>query len=451
MLLKRIVSPGLAHHSYLLGAGGEAVVVDPRRDVQVYLDLAKEHDLRLTHVLETHRNEDYAIGSTALAAAVDCEILHSGRLDFAYGRSVSEGDEIGVGALRLRAIETPGHTPESLSWALRESQGADGALAVFTGDALFFGDTGRTDLLGEERARELAEQLHASLHEKILPLGDQVSLLPGHGPGSVCGAGIADRALSTLGYERRANELLQRGREAFVDAKLGERHVVPPHFERMEEWNLRGNAPVHERLPLPPPVSPGELAELREDGVLVLDARLPQGFAAGHVPASVNCWLDGLSSHGSWVAPPGTRVALVLPQHADVAEAVRRLYRIGVDDFAGVLRGGFESWQDEGRPIATLGAADTLDVRRLLSEEGGRILDVRTPAEHAKGTIEGALPIFLGELEERLSELPTDRPLIATCGVGHRGSLAASLLERRGFENLHVYLGGMKAWSAQSA
>jgi hydroxyacylglutathione hydrolase len=447
---ERVVSAGLAHHSYFLSDGADAIVVDPRRDVDVYLALARRQGARIRAVCETHRNEDYVIGSTALADATGAPVLHSRRMDFGYGTPVSEGDTLRAGRWLVRVLETPGHTDESLSFAVVDTSSSDDPVLVLTGDALFIGDTGRTDLYGEGEKERLARTLHQSLFEQILPLGDGVLLFPAHGSGSICGGSISDRDGSSLGYERLHNRRLSADRGAFVRMKRAEEHVVPPYFRRMEEWNQRGTAPIHARLPLLAPLSPGELAERMESGVAVIDARMPQAFAGGHVPGSYNIWLEGLSQYVGWIVPPGDELALVLPEDASVEAVTRTLLRVGYDEIAGYLRGGFERWQNEGRPIARIATIDTDALAPRVRRGEVTVLDVRKPGERAAGGIEGSVDIFVGELEARIGEVPRDRPLVTTCTVGHRGGLAASILARHGFERIANYLGGTNAWSARS-
>lgn len=449
MLFRLLKSEGLAHNSYYVSAGGEAMVIDPRRDIDAYLELARYNQDRIRYILETHCNEDYVIGSTALQAASGAQILHGSAIDFEYGSPMREGDEIGVGRLRVRALETPGHTDESMSYALVDTETSGDPVMVFTGDALFIGATGRVDLYGPDEKERLAEQLHRSLFEKILPLGDQVMLFPAHGAGSVCGSGMVDRDLSTLGVERLFNESLKlREREKFVSSKVDEKHVRPPYFARMEEYNRRGNAPIFERLPRPPPLSPGEFAERVHAGALIVDTRMPQAFAAGHIPGSYNIWLDGLPGYLGWIAPLDAEILFVLPDHAEQKKAVLHAFRTGYDEIGGYLRGGFESWQNEGREVGRHGTMDTHELRRRLdSGEKVTVLDVRKPDEWEEGSIDGAEKIFVGELEQKLDRIPRDQTLVAMCSVGHRGGLAASILARHGFRDVYNYLGGFTAWS----
>lgn len=450
MRMERVVSAGLSHHSYFLADGGEGLVIDPRRDVDVYLDLARRAGVRIRFVCETHRNEDYVIGSTALRAATGAEIVHSGAIAFAYGSAVSHGDVIEVGRLRLRVLETPGHTDESLSYAMAYRPDSDDPFAVFTGDALFVGDTGRTDLYGEEEAGRLAWTLHRSLFEVLLPLGDGVLLFPAHGGGSVCGGSISSREQSSLGFERLHNEKLRVEPDAFVEMKKSEKHVVPPYFRRMEEWNQQGSAPIHLRLPDPLPLSPGEVAERMKDGAVVVDTRMPQAFAGGHVPGSINIWEDGLSAYLGWMVRPGSPLILVLPEGASVRRIVRTLLRIGYDEIAGILRGGFESWQNEARPIGRIQTLDTASLREKLRAAQVSLIDVREPGEWEDGAVPEALRLFVGDLPNRLEEVPKDRPVVTMCSSGHRGSIAASVLANHGFREVHNYLGGVTAWKTAS-
>lgn len=444
MRCRRITSEGLAHHSYFVADGGEALVVDPRRDLDVYLDAAREAGARIRWVLETHRNEDFVAGAAALAERSGATVLHGAGLPWGYGEVAGDGQEFGVGELKVRALTTPGHTDESMSYTVADTRSASEPVLVFSGDTLFVGDVGRTDLYGPEARERLARSLYRSIHDKLFALGDGVILCAAHGGGSVCGGKILDRDLSTLGFERAHNEAL-RGRDcaAFVAAKRREQLVRPPYFRRMEVWNLEGSAP---RLPLMPlaPLTLAELDEHVQAGAAVIDARMPQAFAGGHIPGALNVWLEGLSAYLPWAVAVDARLVLVLPERADLDGVARVLTRIGHDDVVGYLRGGFEAWQDAGRPVARGDTIDAAGLRRRL-REGVVVVDVRKPDEWDGGSIEGAVKIFVGDLEARVRELPRDRPLVTMCSVGHRGGLAASILERHGLRAINC-LGGYTAW-----
>ncbi len=250
MFLEKVKSEGIAHLSYILGDGSEAVVIDPRRDCEVYINIADREGTRITRIFETHRNEDYVVGSQDLAHRTGATIHHGKGLDFSYGEDVSEGDSFELGDLRLTILETPGHTLESISIVVTDKNYGDDAVAVFTGDALFIGDVGRTDFY-PDRAREVAGALYDSIFNKILPLGDQTILCPAHGAGSVCGDSMASREFSTLGHERLNNPVLQKtAREDFIEFKVNEHHYQPPYFRKMEEYNQHGPPPL-DNLPNP--------------------------------------------------------------------------------------------------------------------------------------------------------------------------------------------------------
>ena len=448
MTLRRFETPGIAHFAYLLGDGGEAAIVDPRRDVDVYLAAAQQEGLRITYVIETHRQEDFVMGAANLAARAGAKIVNGRHELFGHGDlRLDDGETLSIGAVTLRALHTPGHTPESMSYAVFPAEHGRRAWGVFTGDALFFGDTGRTDLTDSSRARENAALLYDSVHRKLAPLGDGTLVLPAHGAGSVCGSGMAPRPLSTIGAERAYNAVFTLGREAFARKKGEERLPRPPYFRLMEEVNLRGGLPPARRPEDVPLVGPEALAD-RRDGELVLDARSPEAFAGAHIPGSLAVWMDGLPIFGGWVARRDTPLWLVLDRDADLEEASLHLSRIGMDGVKGALAGGFSSWFVGGRPIERSGV---ISPRQLSSElDGAQVLDVRDADEVRAGRIPGARHAYVGHLEERLDELQLDRerPVTVTCSVGNRAGLGVSILLRHGFEDVRNLLGGMKAWNA---
>lgn len=446
MFFQAIKTPGIAHISYVLGSQGEALVVDPRRDIDVYLDLLRAQQLRLRFILETHRQEDFVLGSAELARRTGARVvagMHpiSGHADVRMG----ERERLHLGGLTLMAFHTPGHTPESTSWAVFLEPHHSLAWAVFTGDALFSGETGRTDLPDPERTIENAGLLYDSLHQKVLPLGDQALILPAHGAGSVCGGNIADHDLTTLGFERQRNPVFTLGRGEFLRYKAREHLPRPPYFSWMEVVNLRGGLTLAREPRAVPFLPPRDFQQAAEDWPLI-DAREPEAFAGGHIPGSLNIWMQGLSSFGGWVAHHDTPVFLVVPEHVDAMEAVLALARIGIDKVEGVLAGGFGAWREAGLPIER-GA--TLTPEQLQEHrERYQVLDVRERSEFEEGHIPGASHAYVGELEERLPRLglSLDMPVAVTCGVGHRAGLGASILLRHGFRDVSNLLGGMTAW-----
>ncbi|QHN07905.1 rhodanese-like domain-containing protein [Methanothermobacter sp. THM-2] len=438
MIFEIIKSEGLSHNSYFLASGGEAAVVDPRRDVDVYLELAEKNSVNIRYIFETHRNEDYTIGSMELARYVDAEILHGANLDFRYGTSVVEGDTFRLGNLELEVLETPGHTYESISVAVRDRSVSDDYLMVFVGDVLFAGETGRVDFFGPEKIPETAGLLYDSMHEKILPLGDHVVVCPAHGAGSVCGADIRDMDTTTVGYERLTNPYLQMGRDEFIEHKMSERLYTPPYFRRMEENNLRG-APVDnphlEALPVP------DFRELLNEGAQVVDVRNPTSFSSGHIPGSLNIWQDGFAAFAGYFLNYDDPV-LVVDDGRGVESVRRSLIRLGYDNMAGYLAGGFPSWYMAGLEFNALRAMSVHELRELRGDLF--LLDVRKITDRERFYIEGSEHIWVGDLPDNIDMIP-EKGVVIYCDSGYKSTIAASILERHGF-NATTVLGGIGAW-----
>ena len=446
MLFKRIISEGLAHYSYLLGEGKTALVIDPRRDCQVYIDEAHAAGMRIAHILETHRNEDYVIGSTELAARTGAQIWHAdGELDYAYGQPAQEGQTWNLGGYTLEALATPGHTPGSMSYLLHDVEGFP--WMVFTGDTLFAGDVGRVDLPGLELMDEMANAQYDSVFNKLLPLGDEVIICPGHGAGSVCGAGIVDRAWTTLGIERQHNPKLQHtSREAFVQA-MAVALERPPYFRKMEALNLSG-APMP-ALPSPRPLAPAEFAQAARDAQ-VLDVRLEYSFGSVLVPGAFSIWLGGVPGFAGWFLSYDKPLLLVAEEN-QVEDIVHKLVRMGYDNVAGFLSGGMHDWVAAGLDCDTISTVTVQQLCHLLdAEDDPWILDVRSDKELAAFRIPAAHHIHLTELPQRMGEVPQDRPVYLFCGSGQRSMTAASLLKRAGWAKIHVVLGGMSGWRSIS-
>lgn len=448
MQLVTLETPGIAHYAYLLVDGGEAAIIDPRRDIDDYLLAARAQGARIRYVVETHRQEDFVMGSAYLAQRVGAQIVNGRHQIFAHGDlKLGDDDSFAVGRLTVRALQTPGHTPESMSYAIYTEQRDAEPWGVFTGDALFFGTTGRTDLTDGLTSTEAAAMLYDSVHDKLSPLGDTTLILPAHGPGSVCGSGMVELPRSTLGAEKRYNEVFVLDREAFARKKGGERIPRPPYFRHMEGINRRGG--------LPPARRPGEVPLLqaadfgrRLDGPILIDTREPEGFAGGHVSGAHSVWMGGLPVFGGWVATHESPTMLISEHDQEVEEAVLHLSRIGIDNIQGALQGGFGSWRKSGKPIASTG---TTTPQRVHAELGAtQVLDVREADEYATGHIPGALHAYVGDLPGALAqlELRREQPVVVTCSVGHRAGLAASILAREGFTSVFNLLGGMSAWRA---
>jgi hydroxyacylglutathione hydrolase len=447
MLFRKITSEILSHNSYLIGSRGVAAVIDPRRDCDVYIDCAEKNQIRITHIFETHRNEDYAVGSCELSARCGAGIYHGSAVPFEYGNPAREGDRFGIGDFLIEVMETPGHTPESLSFVLREN-GSKIPMMVFTGDTLFAGDVGRTDLLGHDRAAEAAGALWDSLSGKILPLGDGVIVCPAHGAGSVCGGEISDREYTTIGYERENNPLCAMARPKFIALKTVENHYIPPYFAMMERLNLSGPPPAR-MLPALPALSPSDVASFAARGAQILDIRSPTAFGAGHIPGSLSVWRDGLPAWMGWVLDYERPVILVDDFNVGLDRVARHFTRLGYDNLAGFLSGGFPAWFREARPV---GQIRSLSVQQLHAiRETGELflLDVRDIRNREQaGEIPGSAHIYAGELPARTGEVPKDRDVVVYCDAGFKGALAASILAMNGFPRVANLLGGISAWKA---
>jgi hydroxyacylglutathione hydrolase len=450
MFLEKVKSEGLAHLSYILGHGHQAAVIDPRRDCQIYVDIAHRNGARITHIFETHRNEDFVIGSRDLSRRTDARIFHGKNLDFAYGQPVSEGDSFDLGDIRLQILETPGHTFESISLVMLDKSFGDQPIGVFTGDCLFIGAVGRTDFF-PDRASEVAGLQYDSIFHKILPLGDQTLLFPAHGAGSVCGSGMADREFSTLGYEKRFNPALQvQSKDAFIEQKISAHEYQPPYFRTMEVFNLNGSAPALDRLPEPPPLTPKEFDQYLKNGCIAIDLRSPEAFAGAFIPGSLAIPLDMVPAFAGYFLPYDQELVLIANGYEEVAAAVRHFIRLGYDRFAGFLAGGLHGWETSGRPYDRIPAVHVLElVRRIKKKERFTLLDVREISEVKEtGKLPGARHIFLGELPGRIDQVPRDVPVTTFCGSGQRAIIAAAILKQHGFKEVEDSLGSMAACEA---
>jgi hydroxyacylglutathione hydrolase len=452
MLFERIESEGIAHYSYLVGEANQAAVIDPRRDCEIYIEHASAQGMRIQLILETHRNEDYVIGSVELARRTGARVLHAdAALPYTYGQPAKDGEVLHVGKLAIRALHTPGHTPGHMSYLLSDPDGAP--WIFFSGDTLFAGDVGRVDLLGMDRAGEMSGLLYDSLFKTIFPLGDQIILCPAHGSGSVCAADIAERSMTTLGLERLHNPKVQYpDRASFIAANAVELER-PPYFRMVERLNLEG-PPMLGSLPSPVPLAPGQFEKTMREA-LVLDTRMELSFASAHVPGALSIWEAGLPSFAGWFIDY-ERPILLVTETPDTSRTVRYLYRLGFDRIEGTLAGGMLGWHMAGKNSASVNTVTAEDISCSLDETRSDrarpfILDVRSEGElAAAGRISGAHHIHITRLPERLDEVPKDRPVNIFCGSGLRSMIAASILEARGHPAPTVILGGLSGWKSAS-
>ena len=448
MKLEIIKSEGIGHNSYYLSDAEEAVVIDPRRDGEIYTELAKKECAKIKYILETHRNEDYVVGSLELQNMTEAEICHSNALPFKYGEhNLADGDILNVGNTKIKVLHTPGHTNESLCY-IAYPPGSEAASLVLSGDTLFAGSVGRTDLYGKKTQPSQAEKLYNSLHEKLFPLGDQVLVYPGHGSGSVCGHSISGLEPTTVGYEKKTNSYLQLDKEDFIQKLVSEELVVPQYFQKMEEYNLDG-PPLLNEMSYPKPFSLAEFEEeLQEPLVLAIDTRLPYAYSGSHVPNSLSIWIGGTSVYPGWLLDTDQYIVFVLERASDIDIVTPRLRRLGFDNMCGYLCGGMNEWQEAGKPIKSVRTMSVFELKGKLDRSEISLLDVREPDEWKEdGIVEGAKCIHFADLQDKIGSLPKDKPIAVTCSVGNRSSTAVSILEREGFTYINNVLGGMTAWT----
>ncbi|MBI2568366.1 MAG: MBL fold metallo-hydrolase [Candidatus Schekmanbacteria bacterium] len=453
MIFEQFYLGCLAHASYLLGDGGEAAVVDPQRDVDKYIDAAARAGLRIRYVIETHLHADFVSGHRELAARTGAAIVlgHRSGATFPHA-AVQEGDELRLGDVALRVIETPGHTPESISLLVLDPEIPGRPRLVLTGDTLFIGDVGRPDLAGSRghSAAEMAGMLHDSLHGKLLALDDAVEVYPAHGAGSMCGRQISSETRSTIGQQRRGNYALQvTNREDFVRLMTTDLPDAPPYFARDAEIN-RAGAPALIELGRPEPLPPRTFRERLAAGDLALDVRPAADFGAGHVPRALNIGLSGqLASWAGSLIPFDTCILLVTDNEDQVDEARTRLARVGHERVQGYLEGGVYGWTLAGLEAAVIEQWTVGELRARLPEiEALQLVDVRRPGEWRSGHVPGARNLPLAALETERGCLDPGRPTAVLCASGYRSSAATSLLERHGFRRVVNVTGGTNAWRA---
>src|SRR5437870_5480982 len=442
----------LAHASYLIGSGAEAAVVDPQRDIDIYIEEAKAHSLVIKYVIETHCHADFISGHHELASRTGAKIYFGARADAKFPFvPVHEGDEIDMADVTLRFLETPGHTPESISILVFDRQKSSTVPeAVLTGDTMFIGDVGRPDLLGSRvPATDLARMLYQSLHAKLLTLPDDVKVFPAHGAGSMCGRNISSDTSSTIGEQRRFNYALQpMPEEAFVKMMTTDLPEPPSYFSRDAQINLEGPA-LLEDLPDPIAFLPEAVQKMQRGGHLVLDTRPSSQYGAGHILGSLHVGLAGqFASWAGSLIKPDVPLVLVAEDFVSVREARTRLARVGLEKVSGYLKDGLLAWHEAGLPLAKMDQISVEELQHRIEEKSiDTIIDVRRQPEWNSGHIQSAIQMPLNHLAE--SALPLDRNsnVAVLCAGGYRSSIACSLLEQLGFRKVSNIVGGMAAWS----
>ena len=457
MIFKQFYLSCLAHASYLIGdqVTGAAVVVDPQRDVDQYLVFAAEHNLQIKHVILTHLHADFVAGHLELRDRLRATIYLGAKARAEYRFTpLSDGSVIEFGRVRLKALETPGHTPESISIVVFDLDRSESApQAVLTGDTLFVGDVGRPDLrasLGWS-ATDLGALLFDSLHSKLLPLPDASLVYPAHGAGSLCGKAISKETVSTIGEQRRLNYALQpMSKKAFIELVTADQPEAPPYFVYDAVLNSKERPTLDEALArVLKPLELDRVLELQARGAQVLDTREPEQFATAHLVGSINIGLSGQFATWSGTVLSREKPIAIIANPSRESESALRLGRIGFDNVAGYLKDGLRSLESRPDLTATTERLSAPFSAQLMSSgEPPQLIDVRTPSEHDQKSIKGSLSIPLNHLSERAQELPRDRPVLVYCAGGYRSSIAASLLQQKGFEHVTEIAGGMAAWEA---
>ncbi len=452
MLVKQFVDEALGNSSYLIASEetGLAAVLDPQRDIDRYIQVSEGLGLRLAYTLDTHLHNDFISGSRELAARAGVQVGASSIAELSFDHlPLQDGNLLQLGDLSIRVLATPGHTPEHISFSLTEA-GKPAPTALFTGGALIVGGAARTDLLGDAQAEPLARSLYHTIHDKLLPFPDDVAIYPTHGAGSFCAAPtVADRT-STIGKERCWNPLvLAKDEDEFVYRALDDLPSYPSYFKHLRRINRQGPV-VLGGLPLLKPLKPEEVFGLSTQGVVVVDARPPRDFAAGHIPGAYGIPLTTpLVTWAGWVIPFGTPMILLADYPAEREEAVRQLIRIGFDDLRGYLEGGMPAWEAEGLPVSTVRILPAEELAQQLKRgKAPPILDVRSDAEWRAGHLPKAIHVEAGRLPEADLSLPQDELKVIHCGHSERTTVGISVLERRGYRNLALLEGGYSGWHA---
>ena len=437
----------LAHASYLFGSEGQAAVVDPQRDVEIYLDAARQQGLQIRHIFETHLHADFVSGHNELAARTGATIYMGKAAGAMFPHvAVTDGFEVGVGRARVTILETPGHTPESCCFVITDEEKSPAPWAVLTGDTLFIGDLGRPDLSTTHTPQQLAGLLYDSLHGKLLTLRDEVLVYPAHGAGSLCGRNMRAERSSTIGTERLTNYALQiKGRDEFVRQMTSNLPARPDYFLEDAAINRAGATALSE-LPALQPLTPAALRKLFDSGVVALDVRPTDQFAAGHVPGSINITLSGqFASWAGAVLGLSSRPVLIADVEDQLTEARMRLARVGIEDLRGYLDGGVEGWKCAGFELAQLPQMTVHELSSRLEAGDLRVLDVRRQGEWDAGHIADADWYPLDRFKAALPPVERDATIAVHCKSGYRSMIAASLLQRAGYKVINV-IGGFDAW-----
>ncbi len=451
MIIRQFFIPGIAHSSYLLGGTGSCLIIDPSRDTARYLDAAKEEGMKIVGILETHLHADFISGHQDLAEKTGAPIYMPERADALFPHiPVRQGSVITIDDMRIEVRETPGHTPEHVSYVLIHQSRSESPALVFCGDTLFVGDAGRPDLF-PGRARELASALYTSLHEELMTLPDYCEVYPAHGAGSFCGRSLSTKRTSTIGYERIANPALAiKDLEAFITTLTTNMPPAPDHFTRCSDINRRGPV-LLAKLPALKALSPADVRNLLESGETeVVDIRRYDAFGGVHIPNSLNIDSEvNFSTYAGWIIRPDMNHVLIGHNKNQIADAVVMMHRVGIDSIAGYLSGGIQNWVQSGLPTSQIRIISVHELAHLIANEPElEILDIRTAAEYDSYHIPGSVNIPWPDLRTRVDEVRVSGLIAVICGSGVRAGIACSILKRAGHHNIVNVAGGYIGWIA---
>ncbi len=446
MYFKGIETEGLAHFSYMIGDGNDIAVIDPMRDMHVYMHEARKEGMRIKYIFETHRNEDYISGSMELAEKTGATIYISGHEDlgYAYGEKIRDGFQLSIGEIVIKAIHTPGHTLGHMSYAVYE-KGMEKAFLVFSGDCLFMGDIGRTDFYGEENLKKMTELQYESVFEKLLTLGDHVILCPAHGVGSACGESMDDRPYSTMGYEKMTNQLLQFGtKQAFIES-FSRMRIKPRYFDRMEVLNVEGADFVGNDVVLNT-MTVDEVAEIKDD-ILLIDVRTKEGFIGGHIPGSIFLHKESLTAFLGSIYLPDVRIAFVIDGLVgEMEEIYWYCRRIGFDNILGYLPDGIKAWMQKGNEVRQLETISAKAYKEMPKHDDFILLDIRDENEvDTKDPEKNLIHIPLKILYKSLDKLDKKKTIYVLCSSGNRATTASSYLDGKGYHAI-VITGGAEMY-----
>lgn len=451
MLLKHFFVGKIAHSSYLLAGQKSCAVIDPQRDVDLYITEARTMGVKITHILQTHLHADFISGHMDLAAKTGAKIYiaKSARCTFDHV-ALSEGDSIELEDLLLKVLETPGHTPEHLSYVVVDKTRSESPIGVFVGDTLFVGDVGRPDLF-PDMANELAGRLYHSLHDKLLKLPDYLEVYPAHGAGSLCGRAVGAKWRTTIGYERNFNTVLQiKDKSEFIKSLTQDMPPAPDHFSRCSDINRHGPARLTD-LPEMEELVPSQFEErIKASNIALLDSRGYHAFASQNIPGVWHIDLDGnFPTFAGWVLPTDKDILLIADDYAQALEVNTWARRVGVDRIVGYLDGGMVAWAVAGFKSTHIELTSAEDLHDMITGTTSFVLlDVRTPVEYADTHIEGAINIPVADLRTRHPELNKDKTTVLMCSSGNRSTLGASILKQHGFNDVYNVAGGLSGYSA---